>query len=142
MNLNKVFLAGNLTRDPDLRYTPGGAAVVNLSIAVNRKWKTTDGQDKEEVCYVDLVNWGKSAEAMGKYLKRASPIFIEGRLQFESWEKDGEKRYRLKVCVENWQFLSKKEGGDSTSQDSPKHSNQSAPRDVGDPSDESSDVPF
>ena len=103
--LNKVFLIGNLTRDPEVRYTPKGSAVSDLGLATNRTWRTETGEEKEEVCYVTVVVWGKQAEAAGKYLKKGRPVFVEGRLQFESWEKNGEKRTNLKVHCERLQFL-------------------------------------
>lgn len=103
--LNKVFLIGNLTRDPEVRYTPKGSAVADLGLATNRSWRTDTGEEKEEVCYVTVVVWGKQAEAAGKYLKKGRPVFVEGRLQFESWEKNGEKRSILKVHCERLQFL-------------------------------------
>lgn len=103
--LNKVMLIGNLTRDPEVRYTPKGMAVADLGLATNRTWRTETGEEKEEVCYVTVVVWGKTAEAAGKYLKKGRPVFIEGRLQFEQWEKNGEKRTTLKVVCERLQFL-------------------------------------
>src|SRR4051812_10593967 len=103
--LNKVMLIGNLTRDPEVRYTPKGSAVADIGIATNRTWRTESGEEKEEVCYVNVVVWGKQAEAAGKFLKKGRPIFVEGRLQFESWEKNGEKRSSLKVHCERLQFL-------------------------------------
>lgn len=115
--LNKVFLIGNLTRDPEVRYTPKGAAVADLGLATNRTWRTETGEEKEEVCYVTVVVWGKQAETVGKYLKKGSPIFVEGRLQFESWEKNGEKRSILKVHCERFQFLGAPAGGGGRSQE-------------------------
>ena len=103
--LNKVLLIGNLTRDPEVRYTPKGSAVADIGLATNRTWRTETGEEKEEVCYVNVVVWGKQAEAAGKYLKKGRPVFVEGRLQFESWEKNGEKRTNLKVHCERLQFL-------------------------------------
>lgn len=109
--LNKVLLIGNLTRDPEVRYTPKGSAVADLGLATNRTWRTETGEEKEEVCYVNIVVWGKQAEAAGKYLKKGRPVFVEGRLQFESWEKNGEKRTTLKVHCERLQFLGSSTGG-------------------------------
>ena len=109
--LNKVLLIGNLTRDPEVRYTPKGNAVADLGLATNRTWRTETGEEKEEVCYVNVVVWGKQAEAAGKYLKKGRPVFVEGRLQFESWEKNGEKRTTLKVHCERLQFLGSAGGG-------------------------------
>ena len=110
-SLNKVFLAGNLTRDPVVRYTPAGSAVVDLSMAINRVY-TVDGVQKEETCFVDLVAWGKTAENCGQYLTKGSPILVEGGLQLDQWTgKDGEKRSKLRVRAERVQFLGRKESG-------------------------------
>ncbi len=113
--LNKVMLIGNLTRDPEVRYTPKGSAVADIGLATNRTWRTETGEEKEEVCYVNVVVWGKQAEAAGKYLKKGRPVFVEGRLQFESWEKNGEKRTTLKVHCERLQFLGSPGGRPSES---------------------------
>ena len=105
-NLNKVFLIGNLTRDPELRYTPSGSAVAKFGIAVNRTWKSQTGEKKEEACFVDCQAWTRVAEVISEYCHKGSPLFIEGRLQLDSWEgKDGQKRTKLLVVVENAQFL-------------------------------------
>lgn len=111
--LNKVLLIGNLTRDPEVRYTPKGSAVADIGLATNRTWRTETGEEKEEVCYVNVVVWGKQAEAAGKYLKKGRPVFVEGRLQFESWEKNSEKRTSLKVHCERLQFLNTGSGRSS-----------------------------
>ena len=105
-SLNKVFLMGNLTRDPELRYTPGGLAVASFGIAVNRAWTAKTGEQKDEVCYVDINIFGRRAEVVGEYFSKGSPIFIEGRLQFSQWEtKEGQKRNTLRVIAENFQFI-------------------------------------
>ena len=104
--LNKVFLIGNLTRDPELKYTPSGVAIVSFGMAINRNWKGSDGEKKEEVCYVDLNMFGKRAEVISQYFKKGNPIFIEGRLQFQQWEtRDGQKRNALRVVAEDFQFM-------------------------------------
>jgi len=106
MNLNKVFLVGRLTRDPQLRYTPSGAAVTDVRLAVNRNFTDASGQRREETCFVDVVLWRKQAELCAKYLRKGSPMFVEGRLIFDSWEgNDGQKRSRLRVVVESFQFM-------------------------------------
>ncbi|MDE1171135.1 MAG: single-stranded DNA-binding protein [Verrucomicrobium sp.] len=112
-DLNKVMLIGNLTRDPEVRYTPKGTAVGDLAMALNNSFKSQDGQVREEVCYVDLVVWGRQAETAKQYLSKGSPIFVEGRLQLDQWEtKEGEKRNRLRVVAERIQFLGRpREGG-------------------------------
>ncbi len=107
-SLNRVLIIGNLTRDPEVRYIPSGKAVADLGIAINRKYRTASGEDKEETCFVDAVVWEKQAETAGKYLKKGSSIFIEGSLQFDQWETDGEKRSKLRVRVERFQFLDRK----------------------------------
>ncbi len=104
--LNKVFLMGNLTRDPELRYTPSGTAVASFGIAINRTWTGQDGEKKEEVCYVDINMFGRRAEVINEFFSKGNPIFIEGRLQFQQWEtKDGQKRNTLRVVAENFQFI-------------------------------------
>ncbi|NOY79521.1 MAG: single-stranded DNA-binding protein, partial [Kiritimatiellaeota bacterium] len=85
-SLNRVFLIGNLTRDPELRYTTGGAAVCNLGLAVNRRYTTSQGEDREEVCFVDIEVWGKQAEICKQYLSKGAPAFVEGRLRYDSWD--------------------------------------------------------
>jgi single-strand DNA-binding protein len=113
-DLNKVMLIGNLTRDPEVRYTPKGAAVADLGLAINSSYRTQEGQIKDEVCYVDIVAWGRQAETCKEYLTKGSPIFVEGRLQYEQWEtKEGEKRTRIKVRAERVQFLGRGSGRSS-----------------------------
>lgn len=105
-NLNKVFLIGNLTRDPELRYTPQGTAVVNLRLATNRRFKDKTGQQKEEVCFVTAVVWDKQAEVCNQYLRKGSQVCVEGRLQSRSFEdSSGQKRNVLEVRAERIQFL-------------------------------------
>ena len=112
-SFNKVILMGNLTRTPELRYTPGGQAVCEMGLAVNRKF-SANGQDKEEVCFVDIVVWAKQAESCGKYLQKGSAVLVEGRLQYDAWEdKEGKRRSRLRVTAERVQFLSSR-SNDST----------------------------
>jgi len=104
---NKVLLMGNLTRDPEVRYTPKGTAVAGLGLAVNRVWTDENGQQKEEVLFVDIEVWGRQAETAGQYLSKGRPVFIEGRLRLDSWEdkESGQKRNKLKVVAERVQFL-------------------------------------
>lgn len=106
-NLNKVMLIGNTTRDPELRVTPKGTAICQFSLAVNRKWKDEGGQEREEVTYVDIEAWGKGGETISKYVTKGRPLFVEGRLRLDQWEDKNtkEKRSRMKVVVENFQFL-------------------------------------
>lgn len=110
---NKVMLIGNLTRDPEVRYTPKGSAVCDIGLAVNRVYSSESGEKVEEVTFVDVVLWSKLAELAGKYLHKGRPVFIEGRLQMDSWEdkQTGQKRTRLRVVGEQMQFLGSP-GGD------------------------------
>ncbi|HBU09019.1 MAG TPA: single-stranded DNA-binding protein [Candidatus Omnitrophica bacterium] len=110
-NFNKVLLMGNLTKDPELRYTPQGTAVVNLRMAVNRRWKDKTGESKEEVCFITVVAWDKQAEVCNQYLRKGAPVFVEGRLQSRSWEDaTGGKRSVVEVRAERVQFLSSSQG--------------------------------
>jgi single-strand DNA-binding protein len=106
-NFNKVILAGNLTRDPELRYTPKGTAVAKLGLAINRVWKNEAGETKEEVTFVDVDAFGRTAENIGKYLRKGRPILIEGRLRLDSWEdkQTNQKKSKLGVVLETFQFL-------------------------------------
>lgn len=105
-NLNKVLLIGNLTKDPELRYTPQGTAVANLRMAINRKFKDRNQEIKEEVCFITAVVWDKQAETCNQYLHKGSPLFVEGRLQSRSWEDNaGQKRNVIEVRAERVQFL-------------------------------------
>jgi single-strand DNA-binding protein len=106
-NFNKVLLIGNLTRDPQLSYTPNQTAVADFGLAVNRRWKGQDGENREETCFVDCQAFGRLAENINKYLSKGRPLFVEGRLTFNSWTaQDGTKRSKHRVTVENFQFLS------------------------------------
>lgn len=104
-SLNKVYLVGNLTRDPEVRYLPSGQPVGELRMAVNRKFRGANGEERDETCFVSIVVWGKQAETSNKYLAKGSPLLVEGRLQYEEWEKDGKKQNRLRVVAERVQFL-------------------------------------
>jgi len=105
-SLNKVLLIGNLTRDPELRYTPNGTAVVNLRLAVNRRFKDKTGELKEDTCFITVTAWNKQAEVCNQYLQKGRPVFIEGRLQSRSWEgSDGQKKNTIEVRAERVQFL-------------------------------------
>ncbi len=105
-SLNKVFLIGNLTRPPELRYTPSGTAVADVRLAVNRNYTTQSGEKREDTCFLTVVVWGKQAESCGEYLDKGSPILVEGRLQTREWEgKDGQKRTVIEVVAERVQFM-------------------------------------
>jgi single-strand DNA-binding protein len=112
-NLNKVLLLGNLTRDPELRYTPKGTAVADIALAINRVWTNEQNQKQEETTYVDITLWGRQAELAQQYLTKGRGCFIEGRLQMDTWEDKatGQKRSKLKVVAENLQFLPDGKGG-------------------------------
>ncbi|HXA10409.1 MAG TPA: single-stranded DNA-binding protein [Chthoniobacterales bacterium] len=112
---NKVFLLGNLTRDPEVRYTPKGSAVADLGIAVNRQYTLDTGEKREEVTFVDVTFWGRTAEVAGEYLKKGRSVFIEGRLQLDTWDdkQSGQKRSKLKVIGEMMQMLGGRPGGGS-----------------------------
>lgn len=111
---NKVLLLGNLTRDPEIRYTTGNQAVANIGLAVNRRYRTQDGQTKEEVTFIDCEAWGRTAETLGQYLKKGRPVFIEGRLKLDQWQdKEGNNRSKLKVVIDGFQFVDSREGGNS-----------------------------
>ena len=112
-SFNKVILLGNLTRDPEVRYTPKGSAVCDLGIAVNRVYTTEGGERREEVTFVDVVLWARLAEIAGEYLRKGRPVFIEGRLQMDSWDdkQTGQKRTKLRVVGETMQLLGGRPGG-------------------------------
>lgn len=113
-SLNKVFLAGNLTRNPELRYTPGGTAVAQFGMAVNRRFRNRDGQMQEEATFVDIEVWGRQAETASEYLSKGSPVLVEGRLKLDTWEskQTGERRSKLRVVGERVQFLGSRPRGE------------------------------
>ena len=116
-SFNKVILVGNLTRDPELRYTPKGMAIAKIGLAVNRKWKSESGEMKEEVTFVDVDTFGRTAENVGQYMRKGRPVLIEGRLRLDQWDdkQTGQKRSRLGVVAETVQFLGSPVGGESGS---------------------------
>jgi single-strand DNA-binding protein len=110
-SLNRVFLMGNLTRDPELRYIPSGQAVCSFTLAVNRVYLSQGGEKKQETSFIRVVVWGRRAETCNEYLKKGSPVFLEGRLQSRSWEaQDGSKRSALEVIAQSVQFLPRASG--------------------------------
>jgi|SRR5207237_314290 len=147
-SFNKVILAGNLTRDPELRYTPKGTAVAKLGLAINRQWKTESGEQREDVTFVDVDAFGRQAEVISQYLKKGRPILVEGRLKLDQWDdkQTNQKRSRLGVVLESFQFLDS--GGTNTgagpSQSRPAQRPSSAPASNSDdmPPDAEDDVPF
>jgi single-strand DNA-binding protein len=146
-SFNRVILAGNLTRDPELRYTPKGTAIARLGIACNRKWKSETGEMKEEVTFVDVDAFGKTAETIGQYLKKGRPILIEGRLRYDTWEdkQSGQKKSKLGVVLENFQFLDSGGGRGEGAPAAPRSSSSSTPATEpadAEPPPEHDDVPF
>ena len=145
---NKVILMGNLTRDPELRYLPSGAAVANFGIAVNRVYNDRQsGERKEDVCFVDITAWSRQAEVCNEYLRKGSPVFLEGRLNFNSWETDdGQRRSKLDVVAERVQLVGGRQDGDgagaydqassAAAPSSPEFSGESGPSTTDD------DIPF
>ncbi len=111
-SFNRVILIGNLTRDPEIRYASGNNAICKFGLAVSRNYTTRDGEKREDTTFVDIDAFGKVGEILGKYLSKGRPVMIEGRLQLDTWEsKEGEKRSKLKVVCENFQFLGSGRGG-------------------------------
>ncbi|MEY2559253.1 MAG: single-strand DNA-binding protein [Verrucomicrobiota bacterium] len=135
-SFNKVILLGNLTRDPEIRYTPKGTAVTELGMAVNRVYTAENGEKREETTFVDVTLWGRTAEIAGEYLKKGRPVFIEGRLQLDTWDDktSGQKRSKLKVVGEGLQLIGSRPGGgggggggDEESSSAPRSSSRPAP---------------
>lgn len=118
MYLNKVFLYGNLTRDPELKSLPSGGQVVNLGVATNRTYKDKDGAKQEVTEFHNVVAFGRTAEVIAQYMKKGRPIFIEGRIQTRSWDdkESGKKNYRTEIIVDNFQFGADGKSGSSHSQ--------------------------
>ncbi len=152
-SFNKVILMGNLTRDPELRYTPKGMAIAKLGLAVNRTWKSETGETKEEVTFVDIDVFGRTAENVGQYMRKGSPILIEGRLRLDTWDDKttNQKRSKLGVVAETVQFLGAPRGAESGPGEAPRPRPASpAPRPASPPdsalsegpSVEDDDVPF
>ena len=112
-NFNRIILVGNITRDPEIRYTPNGTAVTHFGLAVNRTWRSQDGDNREEVCFIDITAWGRTGEIISEYKSKGDPILIEGRLRMESWQgQDGQKRTKHVVVVDNFQFLNRSTRGE------------------------------
>jgi single-strand DNA-binding protein len=155
-NFNKVILAGNLTRDPELRYTPKGVAIAKFGMAINRTWKSESGETKEEVTFVDVDAFGRQAEVIAQYIKKGRPILMEGRLKLDQWDdkQTNQKRSRLGVVLESFSFLDSKQTGESAGVPSaPRparpsapaadpHSGGAMPESDGPPPPSEDDVPF
>jgi single-strand DNA-binding protein len=127
-NFNKVMLMGNLTRDPEVRYTPKGTAVAEIGLAVNRIYSGENNEKREETTFVDVTLWGRTAEVAGEYLKKGRPVFIEGRLQLDSWEdkQSGQKRSKLRVVAEGMQLIGSRGGSGSSEGDEAASSSRSS----------------
>jgi single-strand DNA-binding protein len=130
-SLNKVLLMGNLTRDPEVKYTPKGTAVCDLGLALNDSYKAQDGTIKETVTYVDVEVWGRTAENCKQYLTKGRPVFVEGQLRLDQWEQDGQKRSKMKVRALSVQFLG---GGPGRGGDAPRSSTSDTGRTASKPS--------
>src|SRR2546430_7740238 len=129
-NFNKVILAGNLTRDPELRYTPKGTAVAKIGMAMNRTWKSESGETKEEVTFVDVEAWGRQAEVIAQYMKKGRPFLVEGRLKLDQWEDKNthQKQSKLKVVLESFSFIDSNRGdGGGGSSEAPRSRPAAAP---------------
>lgn len=113
-SLNKVFLIGNLTRDPELRRTPSGSVVTEIGLAVNRTFTKASGETRDDTAFLDIVVWGRQAETCAQYLQKGAPLLVEGRLQYDSWEdqQSGQKRSRIRVVAERTQFLGRPRGSE------------------------------
>lgn len=112
MNVNKLMFAGNLTRDPELRQLPNGTSVCDFTVANNRRYKTSAGEEREDTCFLDCTAWGKTGEIINEHFTQGKEIFIEARLHYETWEaKDGSRRSKIAAVVDNFQFVGKKDAG-------------------------------
>lgn len=128
-NFNRVILAGNIVRDPELRYVSSGTAVCEITLAINRKFKGSDGQMRDDTSFIDVVFWGRNGENINQYLKKGRPILVEGRLNQETWEDktSGQKRSKVNVVGDKFEFIdSKGSGGDNGSYSAPSHQAQQA----------------
>ncbi|GJQ30147.1 MAG: single-stranded DNA-binding protein [Phycisphaerae bacterium] len=146
---NKVLLMGNLTRDVELKSIAGGQSVGNFGLAVNRRYTTQSGEKREEVTFIDCEAWGKTAENLAKFFSKGRPIFVEGRLKLDTWEKEGQKHSKLRVVIESFEFVDSKPGGGggggggSTSEAKPSWSKSPAPAGAGQDSQvPPDDIPF
>jgi single-strand DNA-binding protein len=128
-NFNKVILAGNLTRDPELRYTPKGTAIATFGLAINRKWKSETGETKEEVTFVDVDAFGRQAEVVAQYMKKGRPFLVEGRLKLDQWEDKNthQKQSKLKVVLEGFSFIDTKGADGGVPSDAPRARPAAAP---------------
>lgn len=144
-NLNKVMLIGNVTRDPEIKYTPKGAAIADIGLAINRNYTTEAGEKREETTFCDVTLWGKVAEIVGQYVKKGNPLFVEGRLQLDQWDdkQTGQKRSKLKIVGDNIQLLGGKQ--ESTREERRPSTGRSRPPtdpDLGPPDEEEDRIRF
>ena len=138
-SFNRVIMAGHLTRDPERRTLPSGTALCEFGLACNRKFKTADGRASEEVCFIDCAAFGRVAEVMAEHLARGRAVLVEGRIKYDVWERDGQKRSKHGIIVENFQFLGGR--GDGPRQERP--ASQAPPPAVYDaPDDDDENIPF
>lgn len=142
-NFNKVILAGRFSRDPELKFLPSGSALANFSLALNRTYKTDSGEQREEVCFIDITAFGKQAEVIAQHLRKGDPILVEGRLKTESWDdkQTGQKRTKMGVVLESFQFI----GGEKRQEAAPQRPTPSndRPKAPAPPKDvDEDDVPF
>ncbi len=144
-SLNRVFLIGNLTRDPELRYTPSGAGTCEFAIGVNRSWNDKKtGEKKDEVAFLDIVAWGRTAELCAEYLKKGRSVFVEGRLTQDRWEdtKTGQKRSKIRVTAERIQFLGARSGGGAPGGAAAEPPPAEAPEELSEQTPSDPDIPF
>ncbi|MBA4387569.1 MAG: single-stranded DNA-binding protein [Verrucomicrobia bacterium] len=132
-HLNKVMLMGNLTRDPELKTLPSGMTVADLGLALSSKYKNKAGELVDSVCFVDVVAWDRLAQNCSTYLKKGSPVYVEGRLQLDEWEKDGQKRSKLRVRADTIQFLGKSDRAESRDGGAPADAAPASPDENGSP---------
>jgi single-strand DNA-binding protein len=144
MNFNKLIIGGRLTRDPELRYTPKGSAIAKLGLAVNRKWKTESGEEREEALFVDVDAFGRTAEVIGQHMKKGREILVEGRLKLDTWDdkNTGQKRSRLGVVLESFQFVGSGERQERPATQAAAPAPRVAAEDVPGVDADGSDVPF
>jgi len=152
-NFNKVILAGNLTRDPELRYTPKGTAIARIGMAINRSWKSETGETREEVTFVDVDAFGRQAEVIAQYMKKGRPFLVEGRLKLDQWEDKNthQKQSKLRVVLESFSFLDSNRGDGAAPSEGPRTrpaaaapaaGEAPAPPETDAPAPEDDDVPF
>jgi len=148
-NVNKVILIGNVTRDPEVKFTPKGSAVTDVGLAINRHYTLDNGEKREEVTFVEVTLWGRQAEVAGEYLKKGRPVYIEGRLQLDTWDdkQSGQKRSKLRVVGENLQLLGSRpaapaSGGESEEAHTERPKRAAAQSPATAPSEQDDDIPF